>query len=414
MSQITVVDSLMGSGKTSWAIEYMNQNLDENILYVSPFLDQDDRIISACRYTRDFKKPINKGGGKLKSINKLFKGMSDIASTHELFKHLDDESHKNIIDGQYTLILDEVLNVVQKYDTQKNDIDILLESGCITIENYFVKWNPEKKDYDSKYNEIKELAESNSLMCINDTTLIWRYPPEIFSIFKKVYILTYLFEASILKYYFDMNNISYDKKGIMQIRMTTTQSSNIDCSYELCDYYIPNTSHFSQLIHIYEGKLNDSWIQKSTSLSLTWFSDPSNKSHIKQLKNNIYNYLRNIMDAKSETIMWTTFKDYVSKLKGKGYSSRFVSFNCRSTNDYAETYNLVYAVNVFVNPSIIHYFEQRNIKIDKDLYALSEMLQWIWRSRIRNGQDINIYIPSKRMRELLQKWISGEIYNEIQ
>ena len=71
MSQITVVDSLMGTGKTSWAIEYMNQNLDENILYVSPFLDQDDRIISACRYTRDFKKPINKGGGKLKSINKL-------------------------------------------------------------------------------------------------------------------------------------------------------------------------------------------------------------------------------------------------------------------------------------------------------------------------------------------------------
>ena len=33
------------------------------------------------------------------------------------------------------------------------------------------------------------------------------------------------------------------------------------------------------------------------------------------------------------------------------------------------------------------------------------MIQWIWRSRIRNDQDINIYIPSVRMRNLLNSWI---------
>lgn len=400
MSKIIVVDTIMGGCKTSWAIDYMNKNVEENILYVSPFLDQDDRIVEACAHTREFKKPINKGNGKLKAINELFMGLSDIASTHELFKHLDDESRKSIKEGQYTLILDEVLDVVQNYKTQKNDISILQESGCITIEDGFVKWNPEKKDYDSKYNEIKELAESNSLMCINDTTLIWRYPPEIFSIFKKVYILTYLFEASILKYYFDMNKISYEKMSVYRSE---------DGKYKLVEYYAPDTSQFADLIHIYDGKLNDSWKQKSTALSLTWFADSSNKGHILQMRKNIYNYFHNIVVAKPDTIMWTTFKDFKSKLKGDGYTKRFVSFNCRSTNDYAETYNLVYAVNVFVNPSIIHYFEQRNIKIDKDLYALSEMLQWIWRSRIRNGQDINIYIVSKRMRRLLNQWLSGEL-----
>ena len=33
------------------------------------------------------------------------------------------------------------------------------------------------------------------------------------------------------------------------------------------------------------------------------------------------------------------------------------------------------------------------------------MLQWIWRSRIRKGENINIYIPSMRMRQLLKNWL---------
>ena len=43
--------------------------------------------------------------------------------------------------------------------------------------------------------------------------------------------------------------------------------------------------------------------------------------------------------------------------------------------------------------------------MDQDGYALSEMLQWIWRSAIRDGKEINLYIPSKRMRTLLTDWI---------
>lgn len=43
--------------------------------------------------------------------------------------------------------------------------------------------------------------------------------------------------------------------------------------------------------------------------------------------------------------------------------------------------------------------------VDEDAYALSEMLQWIWRSSIRDGKPINIYIPSKRMRTLLMNWL---------
>lgn len=385
----------MGSGKTSWSIQHINRNVFDNFLYITPFLDEVNRIIKNT--TRDFKQPINKGNGKLDSINELLACQSDIASTHELFKHLDEESRENIKEGQYTLILDEVLNVIEPYDNIRNDdMKLLKESGCVTVDDDgFVIWNKEKMDYDTKYNEIKILADNRSLIYINQKLLLWRYPPEIFTLFDKIYILTYLFEASILKNYFDLYQIEYEQKSI----------SKQDGEYHVTDFFVPDTSIYTAKFNIYDGKLNENIYQKINGLSVTWFRAKINQENIKQIKRNLYNYFSNILGAKTETIMWTTFKDYRNKLKGKGYSNQFVSYNCRSTNDYDDRFNLAYCVNVYLHPGITQFFKQRGINIDEDLYGLSEMIQWIWRSRIRKGENINIYIPSMRMRNLLNAWM---------
>lgn len=385
----------MGSGKTSWSIQHINRNSFENFLYITPFLDEVNRIIKST--TRDFKQPINRGNGKLDSINELLACQSDIASTHELFKHLDEESRENIKNGRYTLILDEVLNVIEPYDNIRNDdMKLLKESGCVTVDDDgFVIWNKEKMDYDTKYNEIKILADNRSLIYINQKLLLWRYPPEIFTLFDKIYILTYLFESSILKNYFDLYQIEYEQKSI----------SEQNGEYHITDFFVPETSIYIEKINIYDGKLNENVYQKINGLSVTWFRAKINQDNIKQIKRNLYNYFSNILNAKAETIMWTTFKDYRSKLKGKGYSNQFVSYNCRSTNDYDDRFNLAYCVNVYLHPGITQFFKQRGINIDEDLYGLSEMIQWIWRSRIRKGENINIYIPSMRMRNLLNAWM---------
>lgn len=41
---ITIVDSPCGKGKTSWAIQYMNDNLLERFIYITPILPEIDRI----------------------------------------------------------------------------------------------------------------------------------------------------------------------------------------------------------------------------------------------------------------------------------------------------------------------------------------------------------------------------------
>ena len=62
-------------------------------------------------------------------------------------------------------------------------------------------------------------------------------------------------------------------------------------------------------------------------------------------------------------------------------------------------------MNRFANPNIIQLFNKTGIEFDEDGYALSEMIQWIWRSAIREGKPIQLYIPSKRMRNLLIQWL---------
>lgn len=36
------------------------------------------------------------------------------------------------------------------------------------------------------------------------------------------------------------------------------------------------------------------------------------------------------------------------------------------------------------------------------------MVQFIWRSRIRNNEPIHVYIPSARMRNLFIRWLNDE------
>jgi hypothetical protein len=229
---------------------------------------------------------------------------------------------------------------------------------------------------------------------------MWEFPADIFKQFKGVYVLTYLFDAQIQKYYYDMNNIQYDKYIVTKDKNTYSFIKNINHS----DKAIKNK--LKQLITIYEGSLN-SIGDYEYSLSHSWYE---NKKHMqKALKNNILNYFQNIIKSKSEYNMWTTFKEYESKLKGKGYSKGFISCTARSTNEYSHKNTIVYALNRFLHPVIKSYFYSKGIEVKEELFALSEFIQWVWRSAIRNDEPINIYIPSQRMRKLFIQWLNDEI-----
>ena len=72
---------------------------------------------------------------------------------------------------------------------------------------------------------------------------------------------------------------------------------------------------------------------------------------------------------------------------------------------YSDKATVAYLANRYMNPMIKNFFVSKGIKIDEDNYALSELIQFLFRSQIRTGNPINVYIPSSRMRNLLKSWI---------
>ena len=396
---VKVIDSIMGSGKSSWAINYMKK-IDKNksILYIAPYIEEADRIKDSTKPEKHFHTPKPVGGSKLNHAKDLLEIGEDVATTHELFRRFNDECKQAVKENNYILILDETITAVEQYHFKgKDDVKYLLENEDIRIhEDGLIEWTG-KKDYDTLYNEIRTLIENHCLFKVNEKFYLWHFPIEIFSIFQEVYVMTYMFEGSLMKYYFDLYNVSYEKFSI---------EKDSAGEYQLTDYREPDKSKYRQLINLYrEADLNDNFTQKTTNLSANWFRSPYNESSINRIKNNLYNFVRHRVNAKSGDIMWTTFKDAKVRLKGKGYTKGFVEVNCRAKNSLQNRHVLMYVANRYVNPEIVNFFESRNITIDQNAYALSEMLQWIWRSAIRNDEEISLFIQSERMRKLLIEWL---------
>lgn len=122
---------------------------------------------------------------------------------------------------------------------------------------------------------------------------------------------------------------------------------------------------------------------------------------LEQLKANTENFFRTVSKTNSEDNMYTVFKSYTKYIKGKGYSKGFVPCNARGTNEFKDKKALAYLVNFFMSPEIRQFVNHYDLIFDEDMCSLSALLQWMWRSQIRNGKPIDIYIPSERMRELL-------------
>lgn len=392
----------MGSGKTQFCIQKMNEE-DKRFIYITPFLSEVERVKNGVNNKR-FYEPIQLGNGKLKSFKDLLIKGCNITSTHSLFSSIDDETRELIRSQSYTLILDEVMDVIEPYTPISNeDYNYLVDSKFIEIDEntYCVKWLND--NYTGRFNDIKYLANQNRLMLYNKALLFWCFPADIFSDFEEVFVLTYKFKGQIMKYYYDLYNLEYSYNSI----------ANVNNRYELIDF-LDDKNSVTKLINIlYDTKLNAIGDNKF-ALSATWYDNNfnNNKGLFVILKNNISNFFKNKCCAKSNDVLWTCYigKDniFVNQLKSKGYSSEscFAPVNSRATNIYSGRHYVSYTVNRFMNPLMKNIFTKKGMIINEDEFALSEMLQFIFRSAIRKGEKITIYIPSSRMRKLLEEWIN--------
>ena len=433
----------MGSGKTQAMYRVIRENPDKSYMFVTPYLNTIQDAIDAGL---DIRQPEYKGGSKADSLKYLLSHGYNIGCTHSLFLDADDDMLDIMANGGYSLFIDEALDVIKPVNDLIDDVGhrvkkgtakFLIQQGVIEVDAHgVVSWCGAHVGDDYEYAYLEPLVKSGNVLCIDNQLFLWMFPPKIFSVFNNVIILSYLFRGSVFDAYLKIHGLEYTMGGV---------TGNYDEEFTFTDYKedCGERRSLRKLIQIYDGKANLVG-EKKYDLSKSWF-DAATESDIKAVRRGFNTFLKNAGEKlPNASVMWTSFKEEREALRinGSGFVRKltaeemeamkadpecrdkalnklrcFVACNARATNDYDDRRILAYMVNRFYQPQVKKWIAAMyDIHLSEDRFALSEMVQWIWRSRIRRAslsdeeRQIYLYVPSKRMRDLLQKWLSGEAF----
>ena len=400
--KVTVFDRIMGSGKTTSIINLLKEHKELKFIFVTPYKDEIKRVLEEL----EAETPTSNKKGK--ELIELLKQKKNVVITHELFKRIKYDEIKSLNLRNYSLIIDEQIDLFKLLDISQTDVKMLEASKTIKFVDDRVEIDNKEffREDSSHYKILNKINAGN--VYHNNSILYELYDISILKKFKEIFIMTYLFEGQLLHAYFKLYNIN------VKIRKFENEDR-------------PKKERLRELIEVYQDKpktknnLNSNYlINKDSKTELkTILSSSSidrlNEKQIKQLRNNLNNFFDKsykILDQETKSkfnkvdcIMWTTKKSFKESIQDKGYINSFIELNSKATNKYRDKSIVAYVYNRFLNPLETNFFKSKDIDIDQDQYALSELVQWIWRSRIRNYQKIYLYIPSKRMRDLFLDWL---------
>lgn len=266
-----------------------------------------------------------------------------------------------------------------------------------------------------KGNEVKGLRKFYSFSMME----------ERLNSFKDVTIMSYPFKGSDIEHWLTIKGYTIDHQ-----RLTCSGRNGLlsDFKLEPHDGQYLEGKEFAHLLEIVEPSKRGRVMQYGDRTN--HFSATECKRFVKQEKGyrekleGIQKSLRSIYKPRRkdtpqiqpEDFMFTCLKSMVPCLRNSkhGLTSDFIGddnwipFNERGVNDYAHKTELCFMFNVFPFTEIEKTVEGFDREYNRDLYALYVMIQWIWRSAIRDGQKVRIYLPSKRMRTILGKWLKGK------
>lgn len=398
---IQVCDAIMGSGKTTAAIRYMNEHPDKRYIYLAPYKSEADRIQECCP-SLNFKRPTHQV--ILHSTDLIASGQN-IATTHQAFKLYNPEIRELVKDKNYTLIIDEALELLEELEFSVGDLETCIRAGYIKVEEDAVKLVDDSYDGDnSDYRRFFSVLRCRDLLMFSEGTrglYYWLLPADLLRSFENIVIMTYMFEGQEMSGLLKMSGLQYEYLGLERDEVGVKFCENSGSIQYVPEY----TRTLRDRVHVLENDKMNAIGYDEFALSAHWFARSENRDKVAVVKNNIYNYFRNVTDSDVDERMWSSYLSTKSKLKGKGYTKGFVQFNAKSENKYSNKRTLAYVPNIFMNVARRMYLNSRGVVIDDDVYALSTMVQWIWRSAIRNGEEIEIYVPSRRMRTLLVNWM---------
>ena len=273
-----IIDSIMGSGKTTWAIRYMNSFPQRRFIFATPFLKEDTRIRNGCP-SLSFVEP-DGTFSKLSDLRRLVAEGRNIATTHALLGQWipTAKDADNLRRWNYTLILDEALEVIQPVQKlNADDLDILREQMIeINAAANKVIWIAE--NCPQRYQDIKKLAKAGRLYICRDSQLLDLMPVDVLKAMPNLIVMTFLFEASHLCYYMRAHGMTWKKAFLSNGRI---QMGDADLRQK--------KQEIKALLSIYDGKYNRCGDERKC-LSATFWASAQNMAERRQVIKNIRSF----------------------------------------------------------------------------------------------------------------------------
>ena len=374
---IKIEDYPCGSGKTTRMIENFKE--DQKYLVILPLLSEINRVIEASNDV-EFVQPDDKQGTKTNSLESHLLLGKNIATTHEMYERLVPMIRDGLLDD-YDIIIDEVPKVVEMVTSKsKTSIqEFYLDAGYLDVDattglvRPTMKWWQNRDEVsDTLSPKILTYAETGCLYLQEGKMFIWALPQSILTSGISVTVMTYKSEGSML--------LAYLRKLGLPYEVSNDNSSEEDFREKA-----------AKLITIEDipalSKTNFSHTGQVKGMSSSSYAAKVARS-LKNLKE------RKLVGIDINNILLTSMKDV-----------NCIANTTRGTNDYMHCSHLIYLYDQNINPVLARWLGD-STQAFKDAYALTELIQWVWRSRVRREEPVTLYLPSPRMRRLFEEWLN--------
>lgn len=437
MQEIELVDSLMGNGKTTATLRYIESlalsSSRQRWVFCSEYLSEIEKRTSENPDAKHlWRIPSEHGDAtKTESLIEILKEPDTqlIAITHALLLKASENDYVNALfkDKGYSLFLDETIELINPYNGIKfSDFLLHKKDGRLTVDESkhgLVQWIDNTVDEigeeftftklrnDSNKGRVyasvtagKSVNDSVSLVTLQDDVLFYQ--------FDRVILSTYQFDDTLMAAYCDIKGIKWSVCQHIKLYKSTTKKT-------IADLITTISKHDKKFDKV--------------ALSSSWWDDKKRSKDDYKLINNI---IRNIGDNhgckdNAWKLGYTVPKDSLAvQREPKGihpvgyphskclvdvdgnptdeidkHNNCYIPTNARASNDYANKDVMVHAYNRYPLLQVTRYLDSYNVRYSADRFALNELLQWVWRSAIRNGQPIHLAILSGRMRDLFKRWL---------
>ena len=323
----------------------------------------------------------------------------NVAIKGSLFNYCDDALLKVIRYNGYTLISvgDSIFwsDRIKKYIPANVDEAIRRKQLIPVAQDTFVMSPAHKAEYVLGMMGISEHTYNDRLLirltAYKTAAMYWTPQPQIVDAFRSIRIVHCLPAASPLAAY---------------LRIFGVQPKIEECGRQ-------RNSELASLLGIVLDEKYNAKGTDSAAFSTRWYMRNEGMAA------EVFKDMRNVLihtpsgGEKSALVAYAMPNDILSAMeddmvrpvfRGRG----FLAIPEAECEDYSSARVLCYCANTHFPVAGAGYLRNNGAALDGDAYSLCHMLRWISRSAVRIGEPVTVYVPSKRMRGLLENWIEEQ------